>query len=262
MNITIIVAAHKVYWMPDDAVYLPMFVGATGRETPDASWQRDDTGKNISEKNPTFCELTGHFWLWQNVQSDVYGLCHYRRYFGRCFGRKRSRILSGKQIGSMMKNCEILLPKKRHYWIETNHSQYVHAHHAEDLLLTRQILAERYPSYLPAWEREMGRRCGHRFNMFVMRKEPFQAYSAWLFDILFELEKRLDISAYSPKDRRVFGYVAERLLDVWLSEQALRVNECPIVYMEKQHWTRKAISFLKRKFIHKGQTASPLDKKR
>lgn len=252
MNTIIIVAAHKAYWMPDDPVYLPVFMGATGRETPDAIWQRDDEGESISRKNPTFCELTGHYWLWKNVQAEVYGLCHYRRYFGRRLGQKHERILSGDQINLLMANCDVLLPPKRHYWIETNRSQYVHAHHAEELTLTRQILSERKPGYLAAWDREMKRRSGHRFNMFVMCKEPFQAYSAWLFDILFELEKRLDISSYSPKDQRVFGYVAERLLDVWLSEQALRVRECPVVYLESQHWLHKIIAFLKRKVIHKG----------
>lgn len=250
MNTIIIVAAHKAYRMPDDPVYLPVFVGATGRETPDATWQRDDEGESISRKNPTFCELTGHYWLWKNAQAEVYGLCHYRRYFGRRLGQKHDRILSGDQINLLMANCDVLLPPKRHYWIETNRSQYAHAHHAEDLALTRQILSESHPDYLSAWDLEMNRRSGHRFNMFIMRKEPFHAYSAWLFDILFELEKRLDISAYSPKDRRVFGYMSERLLDVWLSQQVLRLRECPVVYMESQQWPYKVMAFLKRKFIH------------
>lgn len=247
---TIIVVTHKPYWMPADTAYLPLFVGSKGKETPDSAWQRDDEGESISEKNATFCELTGHYWLWKNIRAEVYGLCHYRRYFGRRLGKKRKRILSGDQIDLIMSNCDVLLPKKRYYWIETNRSQYIHAHHEEELTLTKQLLSHLKPDYLAAWDRTMDSRSGHRFNMFVMRKNPFQAYSMWLFDILFELEKRLDISAYSPKDRRVFGYVAERLLDVWLSQQSLCVHECPVVYMESQHWPSKVMAFLKRKFIH------------
>lgn len=247
MKIIIGIAAHKPYWMPEDAVYMPLYVGAAEHETPASDWQRDDTGDAISKKNATFCELTGHYWLWKNAQADAYGLCHYRRYFGKRWGSKKHRILSGEALLRMLDNCDVLLPKKRHYWIETNEMQYIHAHHAEDLRLTKCILEERYPAYVPDWDVVMRRRSGHRFNMFVMRRGPFEAYSAWLFEILFELEKRLDLSNYSTQDRRVFGYVAERLLDVWLNHQTLTVRECPVVNLENQHWGRKILCFVWRK---------------
>ena len=147
-----------------------------------------------------------------------------------------------------MQGYDVLLPKKRHYWIETNYSQYVHAHHAEDLRVTREIIAEKYADYLPAWDQVMQRRSGHRFNMFLMRKDVFRSYSAWLFDILFELERRLDISDYSSNDRRVFGFVGERLLDVWLTHDRPSFCECGVVNLESQHWGKKIYHFLKRKF--------------
>lgn len=50
--------------------------------------------------------------------------------------------------------------------------------------------------------------------MFIMKKDKFDAYCEWLFSVLFELEKRLDISQYSQNDAMVFGFVSERLLDV------------------------------------------------
>ena len=52
----------------------------------------------------------------------------------------------------------------------------------------------------------MGRTKLHIFNMFVMRKEKFDEYSQWLFAILFELEKRIDISNYNQYEARVFGF--------------------------------------------------------
>lgn len=55
-KITIIVAAHKAYPMPDMQMYLPVQVGsAISAALP---YVRDDTGRNISEKNKTFCELS------------------------------------------------------------------------------------------------------------------------------------------------------------------------------------------------------------
>ena len=34
MNIKIIVATHKKYWMPSDPVYFPIHVGAEGKKDP------------------------------------------------------------------------------------------------------------------------------------------------------------------------------------------------------------------------------------
>ena len=179
MRMVVMVAAHKPYWMPEDAAYWPVLVGAAGKEAP-PGWRRDDAGENISARNATFCELTGHYWLWKNVEADVYGLCHYRRYFARVLpvGDKRRRIMPAERLGKRMSGCAVLLPRKRHYWIETNYSQYAHAHHAEDLRAAQRVIEQRHPAYLPAWERVMRRRSGHRFNMFLMRREAFLAYSA------------------------------------------------------------------------------------
>ena len=65
------------------------------------------------------------------------------------------------------------------------YSQYVHAHHKEDLDVVQQILTDRYPAYLPAYAAVMGRTSGHRFNMLVMRRDILDAYCTWLFDVLW-----------------------------------------------------------------------------
>ena len=88
---------------------------------------------------------------------------------------------------------------------------------------------------------------GHRFNMFIMKRDKFDAYCEWLFDILFELEKRLDISNYNTNDARVFGFVSERLLDVWINTNNISYTNQPYFFMEKQNWFIKGINFVKRK---------------
>lgn len=246
--IKIVVATHKDYWMPEDPVYLPLLVGAekncAGRE-----FAKDNTGENISAKNPNYCELTGLYWAWKNLDGEYVGLVHYRRHFanGQWWKNKRERIFSGDEFDAAMKNTDVLLPKPRHYWIETNYSQYAHAHHEEDLIQTRKILLEKYPEYIPAFDQSMQRRNGHRFNMFVMKRALLDEYCVWLFDILFELEKRLDISTYSQNDQRVFGFVGERLLDVWIETEKLAYHEIPYVFLENQNWLVKGGKFLKRK---------------
>ncbi len=84
--------------------------------------------------------------------------------------------------------------------------------------------------------------------MFVMKWDKLDGYCTWLFDVLFELESRLDISAYSTNDARVFGFVSERLLDIWLETNHISYTELPYVFMEDQNWFIKGGNFLKRKF--------------
>ena len=227
--------------MPEDACYLPLQVGAAGKDG--FGFRRDDEGENISARNANWCELTGLYWAWKNLKADAVGLVHYRRHF-----KGRDGIVTGAEIAALLEKTDVILPRKRNYFIETTRSQYVHAHHAEDLDVTQQILEERHPEYVRAFDAAMASTKGHRFNMFVMKRPQFDAYCAWLFDILFELERRLDISSYSPYDARVFGFVAERLLDVWLETNGICFSELPVLHLESQHWPRKVANFLRRKF--------------
>lgn len=246
-NLKVVVAAHKPYWMPSDPAYLPVQVGAAGKEP--IGFQRDDEGDNISSKNPNWCELTGLYWAWKHLDADYLGLVHYRRYFaGGASLDKRGRIATGDQLRACLEEAPAILPAKRNYFIETNYSQYAHAHHEVDLTTTRAILKERHPEYVAAYDDTMGRTTGHRFNMMVMRRDLLDEYCVWLFDVLGELEARLDISSYSNYDARVFGFVAERLLDPWVETRGVDYVSLPVVNLESQHWLRKGASFLKRKF--------------
>ncbi|MBR2823437.1 MAG: DUF4422 domain-containing protein [Clostridia bacterium] len=250
MKIRIVVASHKPYWMPEDPLYQPVLVGAAGRSGPcPEGWARDDAGENISGRNGTFCELTGLYWAWKNGFAEVTGLAHYRRYLGS--GRRGKapgeRLLTGEKIEKLLAGADVILPRKRHYWIETRESQYAHAHHAEDLRAAEAVLREMYPAYLPAWRHMLKTRSGHICNLFIMRRALAEEYCEWLFSILFEVERRLDLSAYSARDRRVFGYLGERLLDVWVETKGLRTAEVPTVTLERENWIRKGWLFLRRK---------------
>lgn len=249
MDIKIIVATHKKYWMPSDKMYLPLQVGAEGKEY--LGYTTDNTGDNISSKNANYCELTGLYWAWKNLKAEYVGLAHYRRHFTikGAKGSKQQRVISSEQLENVLDKADVVLPTPRNYYIETNYSQYVHAHHAEDLDTTRAILAEQYPEYLFAYDDNMKKTVGHRFNMFIMKRDKFDAYCEWLFGVLFELEKRLDISKYSQNDARVFGFVSERLLDTWIKTNQTTYMEIPYIFMEKQNWIEKGCNFLKRKFL-------------
>jgi len=254
MNIKILVATHKEYRMPEDSMYIPVHVGkeASSLTLP---FIGDNTGDNISSKNPNYCELTALYWAWKNLDADYIGLAHYRRHFvlrkpGFFCRNKFVRILNSTQVEPLLLKYSLILPKPRNYYIETNYSHFVHAHPAESMELTKKILEEIFPSYLPAFEQAMNRTTAHRFNMFIMKNEVFHDYCSWLFSILFELEERLDISSYNAYNKRIFGFISERLLDVYVEKNKLSYAELPVLFMEKENWLKKGFAFLKRKFIH------------
>lgn len=238
-NLKILVATHKSYRMPEGKVFLPIQAGAACNE--DLGYVRDDSGDNISAKNANYCELTALYWAWKNLKCDYLGLVHYRRLFAANIA----------YIKRKLKTTGVILPGRRYYVIETNYSQYIHAHHAADLDMTRTIIAERHPDCLTHFDTVMRNRTGHRFNMFIMRKDMADAYCTWLFDILFELERRLDISSYSAYDARVFGFVSERLLDVWLQSRRVSYRDISVYNLESEHWLHKIFLFLMRKYRYR-----------
>ena len=248
MEIKILVATHKEYWMPKDEVYLPLHVGREGKQN--LGYIGDNTGENISAKNANYCELTGLYWAWKNTDCEYIGLCHYRRYFSKkSVGKdKKAAILHKDDYEKLLQRYDVLLPTKRNYYIETVRSQYEHAHNKRDLDEVGKIVKELYPEYSEAFTKVMNRTKLHILNMFVMKKEKFDEYCQWLFDILFELEKRIDISNYNQYEARVFGFLSERLFNVWLERQELDCCEVPVVFLEKQNWGKKIYEFLKRKF--------------
>lgn len=253
MNIKFLVATHKKYWMPKDEIYLPIQVGKEGKK--DLGYIGDNTGDNISIKNSNYCELTAIYWAWKNLEADYIGLVHYRRYFTKhnfrnCEMKKRD-ILSKKDFENIFKDVDIIVPDKRRYYIETNRSHYNHAHYKKDLNETENIIKEIYPEYSIAFNKVMNRTWAHMFNMFVMRKDYFGEYCEWLFTILFELERRIDISNYTVMEARVFGFISELLLDVWLETKQIKYKEVNVSFMEKQNWLKKGTLFLKRKIIGK-----------
>ncbi len=250
-NIKIIIATHKEYEMPKDKMYLPLHVGSEGKK--DLGYVKDNTGDNISQKNPFFCELTGLYWAWKNLDSDYIGLAHYRRHF--CLKNKSKKkyenVLTLEQADKLLNDIDVILPKKRKYYIETMYSHYKHTMYVEPLDKTGEIINNKYPEYYDEFEKLKKRRSGHMFNMFIMKKNIFDDYCKWLFDILFELEKRIDSNEYDNFHARFYGRISELLLDVYLRKNNIKYKEINFIYMEKINKIAKVKGFLSAKIFGK-----------
>ena len=116
-SVKIIIATHKKYEMPKDDMYLPLHVGAEGKVDEnnrplDLGYQKDKTGENISELNASYCELTGLYWAWKNLDEDFIGLSHYRRHF--CINKSKrdfENVLSYKEIEPYLDSIRVFVPQ-------------------------------------------------------------------------------------------------------------------------------------------------------
>ena len=113
------------------------------------------------------------------------------------------------------------------------------------------MLKELYPEYVQDFDKVLNEKSGHILNMFVMRYDIFSNYCQWLFSILFELEKYLNLEGYSQYQQRVYGYLAERLLDVWLSHNKLNYKEVNYTVIEKINWKKKILKFLRNNLVNR-----------
>lgn len=242
MKTSIYIACHKPARVVSNDAVKPIRVGFNKDSIAEITL-RDDSGQSIAHKNASYCELTAHYWAWRNdTESDFVGMMHYRRYFdflensggaadqwgvinrpsfGYCFADEFG--LHADVIAERLRDYDFVLPHKwnvRSAGFKTVEEHYSKApgHHSKDLLVVRSIIAERHPEYLPFYEAYMNSNEGYFTNMFVMRRAYFEDYSEWLFDVLEEAERRIDISGYDPVAKRVFGYLSERLFNVWLAK--------------------------------------------
>ena len=251
MSCRIIVCCHKDDIRVDQEPYLPIQVGKALSDQ-DLGIVGDDTGDNISAKNRSYCELTGLYWAWKNLKDvDVIGLCHYRRYFD--FNNQSLSILPytkfskeqfekldfsvPKDIIDAVNRGEVVAPRVMNN-VGSLYDEYCICHISEDLRTLETVLAEKSEQkYIDAFNKVM--HLTHKpmcYNMFVMNWNDFDKYCSWLFCILEEVEKRIDITNYSQVQKRVFGYMAERLFNVWVAAENKKVIHKPLMFImdEKQ----------------------------
>lgn len=181
----------------------------------------DDCKENIAKKNNNYCELTGLYWIWKNeINNDYIGLCHYRRFL-----MNKGKILSKDKIKRFLKKYDVILPKK-FYFSDNLWDNYFKngAGREKDLVLLKQVIINKYPDYEASFNKVFNSYSGSYCNMMIMKKEDFNNYCKWLFDILFQLEKQIDLKDYDKNEARIFGYMSEILLNVWILKNKKKVK--------------------------------------
>lgn len=200
----------------------------------------DHTGDSISHLNKFYCELTGIYWVWKNYDvKDYVGFCHYRRYF---------QFLN--DIPDISKeDCDIILLRPL-FIDKTLYEHYDMYHNIKDLDLVIDIMKEMYGIPDDICNTLSNTNLFYARNMFIMSKEMFNEYCEFMFNILFEFQKRCNIytmndvykiiendpvyikPAYHGKDfnwhlqhqARMGGFLAERFMNIYSVWKNLKIK--------------------------------------
>lgn len=238
---------HKPFKQPKEKGYKSILVGAYKGHSFGELF--DDKGDNISKKNAYYCELTGIYWIWKNVTDKYVGITHYRRRFTNRFSD--SSVISEKDILKILNKYDIILPFKRimHTSIEEHYCE--ESGYQKDLDQVREIIGKKYPQYVLTYDKVMQGNTTYFFNMMICDKTLYDQYCEWLFSILFELEKNVDLEGYTDYQKRIYGFVAERLLTIWVLKNNLKVFEMGVVNTEeKSNFMKEILIKLKRVIMY------------
>jgi len=232
-KIKIFVSMHDQFYIPENELLEPIQVGASLADKSLVSMIQDNQGENISDKNKMYCELTAQYWAWKNMPDlDYYGFFHYRRYlsfnpaqlehwenivyFDYCDDDAVEKLmLNEKTMRSLIEQYDVIYPQENPISGETVYEHWCNHLVKKDLDIMLQVIMEKYPEFYDLTREVINAKQAIHCNMFIMKKECFQKYNEWLFDILGECEKRIDFSEYSTEQLRTIGHMAERLCAIY-----------------------------------------------
>ena len=252
----------------------PISTNTQNNENPTSSIHsfqspQSPTCPNISTLNPYFCELTAMYWAWKNLDSDYYGLFHYRRVFDLKFDEKNYKnepitipLMSFKKIEqqfglepqlatqTISKYDIIVSARYKDHHIDSKNNldyenmciyeHYKNAHNIRDLDVCINHINEHYPQMRESMQKTLYTKPVRWSiaNMFIMKKELYFEYCEWIFDVLFGVQDKIDYKSYDTHAARVFGFLAERLLNIWVNYKAqalpqLKITYAPIIFTPK-----------------------------
>lgn len=254
-EIKLFVSCHKPFPVPAAALLVPVQVGAALTDDSLPGCVRDDGGENISEKNPAYCELTAQYWAWKNVRADYYGFFHYRRYLYPDPGARRPyRVeaaptpelldrLGWSGFDGLIRDYDLIAPKGEDMRLPVRrHYAQAKWHHGEDLALAEAVAGELFPDRMGTLTAYLDQSVSYFGNIYIMSRPLFERYCGWIFPILAEFDRRADLTGYGPQERRVDGYLAERLFGAFYTRakaEGARTLELPRVDFIPQAGARR-----------------------
>ena len=204
---------------------------------PDLGYAGDNTGDNISDLNLYINEITALYWFWKNANDSVVGLCHYRRFFTESNDETFAyeKILTKDAALKILQNYDIIVLFHRD---DKNQRELIEKDCGAELTklgetTIKKYLLKLYPDYLGAFDYVLNSITFYKCNMFITRRDVFDAYCKWLFSFIIdatrEVLRTVPLQNLLIPPRRLMGFFGERMFSVWLFKNHLRIKELPIM---------------------------------
>ena len=134
------------------------------------------------------------------------------------------RPMTQEEYETALQDVDVMVSNCIH--APTSYLEYFgNSHNVKDMLLAGDIIKILFPEDTQAFEEVMHQEKYYFGNLCVMRKSLFDAYCDWLFTIFFEMEKYIDVSSYDDYHKRIFGFLSEELLMVYITSKKLKIKE-------------------------------------
>ena len=238
-SVEIYILTHKKITEPYDAsLYKPILNGSINA-SEDFGYIRDDSGDNISDLNDYYGELSGEYWVWKHSNADIIGFCHYRRWYARNLTWKK---LTKEDIIKDLKKYDIILPHNLHFTKslydmqkETDITEPNYDATYEDYFKVEQVLEKYFPDYAKCYHDVMNGKKMWAFTIFISTREVADGYFNWVFSVFDKLSEEIDLKKYDRnlRDPRIFAFIAERLLTVYVIKNNLKVKEYETLFSER-----------------------------
>ncbi len=248
-KIRIFVSMHDEFYIPDNKLLVPIQVGTALANKRLDGMLYDDEGINISAKNKMYCELTAQYWAWKNQPDlEYYGFFHYRRYlsfnpvnlenyenivyFDYCDNEAIKKLkLEESVMERLIRSYDVIYPQENPIGGDTVYEHWIKHLNKKDLDTLVDVIMEKYPQFYKYTKEVLNAKQAIHCNMFIMKKEYFNEYSEWLFDILEECEKRSNYEDYSTEWYRTLGHLGERLCAIY--SKYLEDKKLKICYVQR-----------------------------
>lgn len=195
----------------------------------------DAVGKdNISSKNPNYCELTAAYWIWKNDnENDIVGLMHYRRFLTtKYFSKSPKNFINGSIVEELLEKYDFIstplcntLPTVKDVLLKGGVRQ-------KDFQALRDVIEKNYSEYLQIFDDVFNGKKTYICNMFITKKAKWNSYYEWLFSVFDKLEPNIDMTGYDARERRLYGYLSERLFTIYVLKNKFKVKSFPICFTE------------------------------
>ncbi len=197
-----------------------------GKDIDDSCIITDNTGDNISELNRDFCECTALYWIWKNVKdADYVGLFHYARYID--ISKEELDNLSAAGVDIVLTTPMMVGAPIKEFFCP----RYIPG---KDWRLMEESLISLYPEYEKTLEKYNKAFCYPGANLSIMRKEIFDEYAEFAFNVALDVHERYKKEGVNRQDRYA-GYIMENLLALFAmhNKDRFRIATCDFLFAKE-----------------------------